>query len=158
MGKYKKATKLVRSDLWAKAGGVDAVANELRENDVLNKNPGYSSEIWSSVSLALFGEDLKKNRCWLWMAWTKNHKGLRDRVHLGTKESNVMTSVVPENRTEGTESEDKETSSSKLSYIILLSYILTFIFEIVKLKFLLFINYLILKLKLVFPVSFFILQ
>ncbi|KAA0724108.1 hypothetical protein E1301_Tti019644 [Triplophysa tibetana] len=112
MGKYKKATKLVRSDLWAKAGGIDAVANELRENDVLNKNPGYSSEIWSQVSLALFGEDLKKNRCWLWMAWTKNHKGLRDRVHLGTKESNVMTSVVPENRTEGTESEDKETSSS----------------------------------------------
>lgn len=107
MGRYKKGTKLVRTDMWEKAGGIDAVANELRKADVLNKTPEYSSEIWSQLSLALFGEDIQKNRCWLWGAWTKNSKGLRDRVHLDTKESNVMTQGVPETGTEGMEPEDQ---------------------------------------------------
>lgn len=86
--------------MWAKAGGIDAVANELRRADVLNQNTENSSEIWSQLSLALFGEDIEKNRCWLWEAWTKNSKDLRDKV---------MTEGVPENMTEGMDPEDQGT-------------------------------------------------
>lgn len=89
MGRYKKYSKLRRSDLWAEAGGTDALVNALQKADVLNTSTHYSAIIWSQLSAAVFGKDDKKNRHWLWEMWTKNRNGVRDRVHLAAKEMNL---------------------------------------------------------------------
>nr|XP_055061415.1 uncharacterized protein LOC129444656 isoform X1 [Misgurnus anguillicaudatus] len=95
MGRYKKGKKLVRADMWAKAGGIDAVAEELMKADICNENTEYSSEIWSQLSKTLFHEDNPKNRLWLWVTWTQNRQGLRDRINMATGESNVITPILP---------------------------------------------------------------
>lgn len=106
MGRYEKGKQHGRADMWGKAGGVDAVMHALRKADVLNRNTEYSSEMWSQLSMVLFDEDIQKNRHWLWVAWTKNRKGLRDRIHL-TNEESEMTQCMPENVTEGMEPGDQ---------------------------------------------------
>lgn len=44
---------------------MEVVINELRKADILNRNTEYLSDIWAQLSIALFGEDLPKNRHWL---------------------------------------------------------------------------------------------
>lgn len=60
MGRYKKETKLVRSDLWEKVGCIDSLANKLQKADILNRNTEYSSEIWSQLATDFFNDDRPK--------------------------------------------------------------------------------------------------
>lgn len=66
MGRYKKGQKAKRKDVWAEAGGKEVVVFHLLKADILNRDQGYSSEVWSDVSIALFGKDTQENRVWLW--------------------------------------------------------------------------------------------
>ncbi len=60
------------------AGGTNALVRTMKSFDISNTDTDYSSEIWSELSLALFGQDHKKNRHWLWVMWTRNQNGIRD--------------------------------------------------------------------------------
>lgn len=107
MGRVKKGRNVVRTDLWEKAGGIDAVVKELEKADILSRNTESSSEIWSELARVLFNEDIQKNRIWLWVAWRENRKCLRDRVRLATEHGNVKIQEVPENGTERMKPEDQ---------------------------------------------------
>lgn len=80
MGRHKKGKVVKRTDVWAEAGGKEAVVFQFLKADILNREQGYSSDIWSDVSIALFGEDTRKNRHWLWVIWTNNRNGVRDQL------------------------------------------------------------------------------
>lgn len=106
MGRYKKGKKITRSDVWEQAGGVEVVINELRKADILNRNTEYLSDIWAQLSITLFGEDLPKNRHWLWVTWTNNRNQVRDRIHLA-KENTAMNPSPPESQTQEIELGDQ---------------------------------------------------
>lgn len=80
MPRYKKGTKARRADVWAEAGGLQAVVFQLLTTGVLNRDQSYASDLWSDLSIALFGKNTRKNRLWLRGIWTKNRKGIRDHV------------------------------------------------------------------------------
>ncbi len=62
MGRHKKGQAVKRTDVWAEAGGKEAIVFQFLKADILNWDQGYSSAIWSDISIALFGEDTRKNR------------------------------------------------------------------------------------------------
>ena len=66
--------------MWAKAGGMEVLVRTMKSAITNNKDTGYSSDIWSDLSISLFGEEKKKNRHWLWVIWNENRNGLRDLV------------------------------------------------------------------------------
>ncbi len=78
MGRVKKGQRVQRKDLCAVAGGMNVLVRTMKSFDISNRDTDYSSEIWSELSLALFGQDHKKNRHWLWVMWSGNRNGIRD--------------------------------------------------------------------------------
>lgn len=65
MGRVKKGNTAQRKDLWAMAGGMEALVRIMKSIDIINRDTGYSSKIWSELSITLFGQDDKKKRHWL---------------------------------------------------------------------------------------------
>ncbi|KAL7374542.1 hypothetical protein ABVT39_002691 [Epinephelus coioides] len=78
MGRVKKGSRAQRKDLWAMAGGMEALVRSMKSVNITNRGTEYTSEIWSELSVTLFGQDQKKNRHWLWVIWTRKRKGVRD--------------------------------------------------------------------------------
>ena len=50
MGRVKKGSKAHRKDLWAMAGGMEALARTLKSANIANRDTDYSSKIWSELS------------------------------------------------------------------------------------------------------------
>ncbi|XP_034064636.1 uncharacterized protein LOC117541546 isoform X2 [Gymnodraco acuticeps] len=95
MGRVKKGKRAQRKDLWAMAGGMEALVRGLKSVHITKRDTGHSSYIWSELAIILFGHDDKKHRHWLWVVWTNNRKGLRDLINkrqksLEQKEVQVM--------------------------------------------------------------------
>ncbi|XP_026992183.1 uncharacterized protein LOC113636339 [Tachysurus fulvidraco] len=80
MGRVKKGQKIQRKDLCAMVGGIDALVGTMKRFNISKTDTSYSSNIWSKLSLSLFGQDLKKNRQWLWVMWTTNRNRVRELV------------------------------------------------------------------------------
>ncbi|KAL7391466.1 hypothetical protein ABVT39_009707 [Epinephelus coioides] len=78
IGRVKKGSRAQRKDLWAMAGGMEALVRSMKSVNITNRGTEYTSEIWSELSVTLFGQDQKKNCHWLWVIWTRNRKGVRD--------------------------------------------------------------------------------
>ena len=81
MGRVKKGNRAQRKDLWAMSGGMTALVETMQSVKITNRDTSYSSEIWSELSISLFGQDDPKIRHWLWVIWTKNRKGMRDLIN-----------------------------------------------------------------------------
>lgn len=79
-GRKQKAAK----DLWALAGGFSVVVKEFSKQNVGHTIP-YNSEIWTNLSLSIFGNDIKQYKHWLWVIWHDNRRGLKDQVLLSRK-------------------------------------------------------------------------
>lgn len=79
-GRKQKAAK----DLWDLAGGFSVVVKEFSKLNVGHTIP-YNSEIWTNLSLSIFGNDNKQYKHWLWVIWHDNRRGLKDRVLLSRK-------------------------------------------------------------------------
>ncbi|XP_047664355.1 nuclear mitotic apparatus protein 1-like isoform X3 [Tachysurus fulvidraco] len=84
MGRLRKGHARRRSDVWAEAGGKENIVHQFLKADVLNRDLGYSSNLWSDLSWKLFDEDSKRNRHWLWVIWTQNRNGVKDQVVLNS--------------------------------------------------------------------------
>ena len=72
------------------AGGMDALVKTLKSINITSRDTDYSSEIWSELSVKLFGQDLNKKRHWLWVIWTRNRNGVRDLICKQQENSSEM--------------------------------------------------------------------
>lgn len=97
----------------AVAGGMDALVRTMKSVDISKRNTSYSSEIWSELSLALFGQDHNKNRHWLWVMWTRNRNGVRDLL----SKQQEKTEMTEKERHVEICSQDNETENLHLSMI-----------------------------------------
>ncbi|XP_034075853.1 uncharacterized protein LOC117548599 [Gymnodraco acuticeps] len=122
MGRVKKGKRAQRKDLWAMAGGMEALVRGLKSVHITKRDTGHSSYIWSELAIILFGHDDKKHRHWLWVVWTNNRKGLRDLINkrqksLEQKEVQVMEENQNERDVGGECSEDCLSKDLPLSMI-----------------------------------------
>ncbi|KAG7318678.1 hypothetical protein KOW79_018433 [Hemibagrus wyckioides] len=76
-GRKQKAAK----DLWALAS---VVMKEFSKLNVGHTIP-YNSEIWTNLSLSIFGIDIKQYKRWLRVIGHDNRRGLKDQVPLSRK-------------------------------------------------------------------------
>ncbi|KAI4800981.1 hypothetical protein KUCAC02_006246 [Chaenocephalus aceratus] len=122
MGRVKKGNGAQRKDLWAMAGGMEALVRGMKSVHMTKRDTGHSSYIWSELALMRFGHDDKKRRHWLWVVWTNNRKGLRDLIYkrqqsLEQKEVQVMEENQNERDVGGECSEDCLTKDMPLRMI-----------------------------------------
>ncbi|KAF0026092.1 hypothetical protein F2P81_020829 [Scophthalmus maximus] len=114
LGRVKEGNKCQRKDLWAMAGGMESLVRTMKSFNITKRDTMYTSEIWSELSMSLFGQDHKKKKHWLWVKWTKNRNGVRDLITTQHEISSVinedqaMAKNTRDEDTERTGDEDKQ--------------------------------------------------
>ena len=113
-GKRKKGNRAQRKDLWAMAGGMDALVKTLKSINITSRDTDYSSAIWSELSVKLFGQDLNKKRNWLWVIWTRNRNGVRDFICKQQENSSEMNKAqAMEKKITGEDTEENKAEANK---------------------------------------------
>ena len=59
MGIILKEKKAQRKSLWSMAGGIEALVKTMKSANITTQDTGYPSEIWSELSINIFGQDDK---------------------------------------------------------------------------------------------------
>ena len=77
MGHTRKGGRILKEDLWIRAGGEQRVIKELLDLQIIKRETSWNSEVWPELSIRLFSVNQERLKKWLYVVWLQDRRGVR---------------------------------------------------------------------------------